>query len=61
MATGSRSITSATRRPSIRPVIAVCIEAARAEPLITKPIRASQTPPKTSPLGDQSRPAPMKR
>ena len=41
------SITSATRRPSIRPVIAVCIVAPRAEPLITIPISASQTPPKT--------------
>ena len=45
----------------IRPVIAVCIEAAFAEPLITIPISASQTPPKRSPRPISTSPPPMKR
>ncbi len=44
----------------MRLVSAVCIAAPRAAPLTTIPIRASQMPPKTSPVASSRKPPPMK-
>ena len=45
----------------MRSVSAVCIAAPRAEPLITMPISASQTPLKRSPVKVRAIPPAMKR
>ena len=63
IAIGSESITSATRRCSIREVTSVWTVAERADEPMMKPIRASQMPliSWSSIVSAMKRPKPMKR